>query len=96
MGQYFTKRKNKNEQYQIYKDRDKVGEINGKYINLTGDIFILTDKDGNEISSEKQIKRWNIKFNRMAQVYDENRESKIKLSRISSIGLKLRIEDEFK
>ncbi|HAX74107.1 MAG TPA: hypothetical protein DCY20_11340 [Firmicutes bacterium] len=61
-----------NNSYAIYVDKDKVGTVDGKYINITGDVFKLKDTEGQVYGSEKQIKRWNIKLNRLAQVYDEN------------------------
>lgn len=59
-----------NESYNIYADNEKVATVKGKYVSLTGDVFTLADLDGNEIASEKQIKRWNIKLNRLAEVFD--------------------------
>ena len=59
--------------YDVYADDVHVGEIKGKYINLTGDVFELKDLDGNVVKSEKQIKRWNLKLNRMAEVYDKDK-----------------------
>lgn len=59
-----------NESYNIYVDNEKIAQINGKYISFTGDVFKMTDMNGTEIASEKQIKRWNIKLNRLAEVFD--------------------------
>lgn len=59
--------------YDIYADDKHVGEIQGKYINITGDVFELRDLNGNVVKSEKQIKRWNLKLNRMAEVYDKDK-----------------------
>lgn len=59
--------------YDVYADDVHVGEIKGKYINLTGDVFELKDLNGNVVKSEKQIKRWNLKLNRMAEVYDKDK-----------------------
>lgn len=59
--------------YDVYADDVHVGEIKGKYINLTGDVFELRDLNGNIVKSEKQIKRWNLKLNRMAEVYDKDK-----------------------
>ena len=61
-----------NESYDIYADNKKVAKVKGKYIALTGDVFTLTDLNGNKIASEKQIKRWNIKLNRLAEVFDSS------------------------
>ena len=58
--------------YNVFADDVKVGEIRGRYVNATGDIFTLTDLDGNVVKSEKQIKRWGVKLNRLAKVYNEN------------------------
>lgn len=63
---------NFNKVYKVSVDNETIGEINGEYINITGDIFTLTDKYDREIASEKQIKRWGIKLNRLAEVYDAN------------------------
>lgn len=59
--------------YDVYADDIHVGEIKGKYVNLTGDVFELKDLNGNVVKSEKQIKRWNMKLNRMAEVYDKDK-----------------------
>ena len=59
-----------NSGHTIYVDDDKFGTINGKYVNITGDKFTFKSKDGTILASEKQIKRWNVKLNRLAEVYD--------------------------
>lgn len=56
--------------YKLYVDNKYVGEVTGKLINLFGDVFTLSDKDGHVLAKEKQIKRWHIKFNRSAVVMD--------------------------
>lgn len=61
---------NLNRVYEISVDDEVIGKINGQYINITGDIFTLTDKNDKEIASEKQIKRWGVKLNRLAEIYD--------------------------
>lgn len=61
---------NLNRVYEISVDDEVIGKINGEYINITGDIFTLTDKNDKEIASEKQIKRWGVKLNRLAEIYD--------------------------
>lgn len=63
---------NLNRVYEISVDDEVIGKISGEYINITGDIFTLTDKNDKEIASEKQIKRWGVKLNRLAEVYDAN------------------------
>lgn len=63
---------NLNRVYEISVDDEVIGKISGEYINITGDIFTLTDKNDKEIASEKQIKRWGVKLNRLAEVYDTN------------------------
>lgn len=59
-----------NNSYSVHIDGNYFGSITGKYINLTGDKFTLKDEESNKLSSEKQIKRWNIKLNRLAEVYN--------------------------
>lgn len=59
-----------NSGHTVYINDEEFGTINGKYINVTGDKFILKSKDGTVLASEKQIKRWNVKLNRLAEVYD--------------------------
>lgn len=59
-----------NKSYNILVDGEEFGTISGKYINFTGDVFTLTTKHGLNIASEKQVKRWGVKLNRLAEVYD--------------------------
>lgn len=61
--------------YDVLIDNKKVATVDGKYVTLFGDVFSLNDKYGNKLSSEKQIKRWNIKINRLAEVFDLNDET---------------------
>lgn len=56
--------------YDIYVAGERIGTVSGKYVNITGDVFTFTDAKGNEIAKEKQIKRWGIKFNRLARLMD--------------------------
>lgn len=63
---------NLNKVYEIFVDGQTIGRIDGKFVNVTGDVFTLTDREDNTIASEKQIKRWSIKLNRLAEVYDAN------------------------
>lgn len=58
--------------YTLYVDGKAVGTVNGKLINAFGDVFTLKDKSGNVLASEKQVKRWHIKFDRNAVVMDSN------------------------
>lgn len=87
--------------YDIYADDIHVGEINGKYVNLTGDVFELKDLDGNVVKSEKQIKRWNVKLNRMAEVYDKDKNvsgyiGEEKIKDMFSLGYKFHFYDKDK
>ena len=59
-----------NKNYQVYIDGEKVGEIQGLYFNILGERLILKDLDGEVYASEQQIKRWNVRLNRLAQVYN--------------------------
>lgn len=61
-----------NKAYNVYIDGNYVGSVSGKYVNITGDIFTLTDANGDEIAKEKQIKRWGIKLNRLAHLMDKD------------------------
>lgn len=61
-----------NQKYNIYIDNSYIGSISGKFVNITGDIFTFKDKNGYIISSEKQIKRWGIKLNKMAELRDKS------------------------
>jgi uncharacterized protein YxjI len=56
--------------YTLYVDGKAVATVTGKLINLFGDVFTLKDKTGEVLASEKQIKRWHIKFDRSAVVLD--------------------------
>lgn len=58
--------------YNIYIDNEYIGNISGKFINITGDVFTFRDKNENVISSEKQIKRWGIRLNRLAELRDKS------------------------
>lgn len=59
-----------NKNYQVYADGKKVGEIQGLYFNILGERLVLKDLDGEVYGSEQQIKRWNVRLNRLAQVYN--------------------------
>lgn len=63
---------NLNRVYEVLVDGSTIGRIDGKFANITGDVFTLTDTNDNIIASEKQIKRWGVKLNRLAEVYDDN------------------------
>lgn len=54
--------------YDVYADEKLVGEIKGKIIKDFGDKFKLIDTNGNTVKEEKQIKRWGVRINRMAEV----------------------------
>jgi len=60
-----------NNNYEILVNDEVILEVSGKYINLTGDVFTMKTPDGKIIATEKQQKRWGIKFNRKAQVFNE-------------------------
>lgn len=78
-----------NNSYSIKLDDEDFGSVSGKYVNITGDKFSLKDESGNILLSEKQIKRWGVKLNRLAEVYDHNNNV------IGYIGEE-KIEDLFK
>lgn len=78
-----------NNSYSIKLDDEDFGSVSGKYVNITGDKFSLKDESGNVLLSEKQIKRWGVKLNRLAEVYDHNNNV------IGYIGEE-KIEDLFK
>ncbi len=59
-----------NKNYKVYVDDEKVGEIEGLYFNIFGERLVLKDLDGDVYGSEQQIKRWNVRLNRLAQVYN--------------------------
>lgn len=87
--------------YDIYADGVRVGEIKGKYVKLTGEVFELSDLDGNVVKSEKQLKRWNLKLNRMAEVYDNDKNTlgyigEEKIKDIFSWGYKFHFYDKDK
>lgn len=63
-----------NKSYEIAADGNTFGEVNGEFIKITGDKLSFKDNNGNEISSEKQIKRWGVKLNRLAEVYNHKEE----------------------
>lgn len=63
-----------NKSYEISIDGNTFGDVDGKFVNVTGDKLTIKDNKGNIISSEKQIKRWNIKLNRLAEVYNDKEE----------------------
>lgn len=59
-------------EYIVYKDDIEIAKVKGEFVNITGDVFELTNIDGDLLAYEKQIKRWGIKFNRCAEIYDRN------------------------
>lgn len=61
-----------NKEYDVIVDGVLVATVTGKYINITGDVFELRDTKGELLAKEKQIKRWGVKLNRLAEVKDEN------------------------
>lgn len=77
-----------NKDYKIYVDGEKIGKVEGLYFNLFGERLVLSDLDGQVYASEQQVKRWNIRLNRLAQVYNASNET------VGFIGEKV-IEDFF-
>lgn len=64
-----------NKDYKVYVDGQKVGKVEGLYFNLFGERLVLSDLNGQVYGSEQQIKRWNIRLNRLAQVYNGTDET---------------------
>lgn len=64
-----------NKNYQVYVDGEKVGKVEGLYFNLFGERLVLSDLKGQVYGSEQQVKRWNIRLNRLAQVYNQTDET---------------------
>ena len=64
-----------NKNYQVYVDGEKVGKVEGLYFNLFGERHVLSDLKGQVYGSEQQVKRWNIRLNRLAQVYNQTDET---------------------
>lgn len=64
-----------NPEYDITINGQEFGEVEGKYFNVIGDVFTLEDEAGNVWGSEKQIKRWGVKLNRLAQVMNPDGET---------------------
>ena len=48
-----------NKSYKIYVEDQKVGKVEGLYLNLFGDRLVLSDLEGVSYGYEQQIKRWN-------------------------------------
>lgn len=61
--------------YIVSVDGEEVATVSGKYIKITGDVFTLRSTNGDVMSKEKQMKRWNIKFNRSARIYDHDNQT---------------------
>lgn len=59
-----------NKSYQVFVNDEYIANVTGKYINVTGEVLSLKNISGDLIAKEKQIKRWGIKLNRLAEVYD--------------------------
>lgn len=64
-----------NPKYNITIDGVSFGTVQGKYVNVTGDVFKLIDETGTLRGQEKQIKRWGIKWNRLAEVMNPSGET---------------------
>ena len=74
--------------------RDK--DIIGIFDLDTSTVSQVTKKFINKKQKEGKVEYTDSDLPRSFVLYEENKDDKIKLSRISSLGLKLRIEDEFK
>lgn len=90
-----------NNSYDIYTDGNKVGTIEGKYINITGDKFVFKSKNGEIIGSEQQIKRWGVKLNRLAEIYNNLNDpigyiGEEKIKDLFKIGVKFHFYDKDK
>lgn len=59
-----------NKSYQIFVNDEYIANVTGKYVNVTGEVLSLKNISGDLIAKEKQIKRWGVKLNRLAEVYD--------------------------
>lgn len=59
-----------NKHYKVYVEGEKVGEMEGLYFNIFGERLVLKDLKGNVYGSEQQVKRFNVRLNRIAQVYN--------------------------
>ena len=64
-----------NKDYQVYVDGEKVGKVEGLYFNIFGERLVLSDLKGQVYGSEQQVKRWNLRLNRLAQVYNGGDET---------------------
>lgn len=87
--------------YEIKIDGKEFGDVDGDFIKLTGDKFEFRNKDGVLISSEKQIKRWGIKLNRLAEVYDSKGQTvgfigEEKLNNLFKLGFSFHFYDKNK
>lgn len=60
--------------YEVYVDGEKVATVKGKIVNNFGDVFTVTDSNGNFLIKERQIKRWGVKFNRAAEITNQDDE----------------------
>ncbi|MGL5066848.1 MAG: hypothetical protein ACRC6T_03335 [Sarcina sp.] len=58
--------------YSIDVDGKDFGNMDGEFLNVLGDTLTIQTDNGTKISSEKQIKRWGIKLNRLAEVQDKD------------------------
>ena len=58
--------------YSIDVDGKDFGNMDGEFLNVLGDTLRIETDNGTKISSEKQIKRWGIKLNRLAEVQDKD------------------------
>ncbi len=61
-----------NKEYDVIVDGRTVATVSGKYVNITGDVFELKDSRGDLLAKEKQIKRWGVRLNRLAEVSDSS------------------------
>lgn len=89
-----------NNQYTIETNNGLSLDMSGRYINMTGDVFTLKAKN-KLIGQEKQIKRWGLKLNRLAELRDESNNiigyiGEDVLKNIFSIGYRFYFYDENK
>lgn len=62
--------------YDILADGVKVATVSGKDVRfIAGDVFTLTTLDGKVLASEEEQKRYLLKFNRAAVVYDADKNT---------------------
>ncbi|MGL4655219.1 MAG: hypothetical protein ACRCWM_04935 [Sarcina sp.] len=58
--------------YSIDVDGKEFGNMDGEFLNVLGDTLTIETNNGVKLSSEKQVKRWGVKLNRLAEVHDKD------------------------